>query len=166
MKRRTKEVELRLTLFVFFNFLYAKKLSFEKEGRCSTNAGKNSVKFTDKVPFLTDLSVKLGAKRLKSYGQTAVFAHFVRNRLFSSRPITDKTFIFIDVSVNGSGFAKCIACSSSMLSHQANLPPNYFRIFPSCQLLVTHTQNPGLDLRLIANHPGVQFETDFFQASF
>ena len=57
MKRRTKEVELRLTLFVFFNFLYAKKLSFEKEWRCSTNAGKNSVKFTDKVPFLTDLSV-------------------------------------------------------------------------------------------------------------
>ena len=48
---------MRLTLFVFFNFLYAKKLSFEKEGRCSTNAGKNSVKFTDKVPFLTDLSV-------------------------------------------------------------------------------------------------------------
>ncbi|MFY4505188.1 hypothetical protein [Ligilactobacillus ruminis] len=112
------------------------------------------------------LSVKLGAKRLKSYGQTAVFAHFVRNRLFSSRPITDKTFIFIDVSVNGSDFAKCSACSISMLSHQANLPPNYFRIFPSCQLLVTHTQNPGLDLRLIANHPGVQFETDFFQDSF
>lgn len=25
---------------------------------------------------------------------------------------------------------------------------------------------PGLDLRLIANHPGVQFEADFFQAFF
>ncbi|MFJ6968019.1 MAG: hypothetical protein ACIRZ5_06510 [Ligilactobacillus ruminis] len=53
-----------------------------------------------------------------------------------------------------------------MLSHQANLPPDYFRMFPSCQLLVTHTQNPGLDLHLIANHPEVQFEADFFQASF
>ncbi|RGK47097.1 hypothetical protein DXD09_03835 [Ligilactobacillus ruminis] len=86
------------------------------------------------------LSVKLGAKRLKSYGQTAVFAHFVRNRLFSSKPITDKASIFIDVSVNGSGFAKCIACSSSKSSHPANLPPNCFRIFPSWQVLVRHMQ--------------------------
>gem|GEM_PF-7049302 len=83
-----------------------------------------------------------------------------------SHKFTDKGSIFINVSVNDGDFAKCSSCSISMLSHQANLPPNYFRIFPSCQLLVTHTQNPGLDLCLIANHPGVQFETDFFQASF
>lgn len=83
-----------------------------------------------------------------------------------SHKFTDKGSIFINVSVNDGDFAKCSACSIIMLSHQANLPPNYFRIFPSCQLLVTHTQNPGLDLRLIANHPGVQFETDFFQDSF
>jgi len=33
------------------------------------------------------------------YGQTAVFAHFVRNRLFWSRTFTDRRPIFIDVSV-------------------------------------------------------------------
>ena len=43
------------------------------------------------------------------YGQPAVFAHFVRNRHFSGGPITDKASIFIDVSVNGSDFAKCSA---------------------------------------------------------
>ncbi|MBT9626983.1 hypothetical protein GPK26_02930 [Ligilactobacillus ruminis] len=53
------------------------------------------------------LSVKLGPKRLNFYGQTAVFAHFVRNRHFSSRPFTDRRPIFADLSVNGSGFAKC-----------------------------------------------------------
>ncbi|MEO2768851.1 hypothetical protein ABHA96_10335, partial [Ligilactobacillus ruminis] len=53
------------------------------------------------------LSVKLGPKRLNFYGQTAVFAHFVRNRHFSSKPFTDSMLIFIDVSVNGSDFAKC-----------------------------------------------------------
>ena len=37
------------------------------------------------------------------------FAHFVCNRHFSSRPITDKVPVFIDVSVNGSDFAKCSA---------------------------------------------------------
>jgi hypothetical protein len=46
---------------------------------------------------------------LKSYGQTAVFDHFVRNRYFSGGPFTDKASIFIDVSVNGSDFAKCSA---------------------------------------------------------
>lgn len=122
MKRRTKEVGLRLILFVFF--IFNKKTAFLKRQYFSTDLSKISPKFTDKGS------------------------------------------IFINVSVNDGDFAKCSACSISMLSHQANLPTNYFRIFPSCQLFVTHTQNPGLDLRLIANHPGVQFETDFFQASF
>ncbi|WP_368302783.1 hypothetical protein, partial [Ligilactobacillus ruminis] len=40
-------------------------------------------------------------------GQTAIFAHFVRNRHFSSKLITDKASIFIDLSVNGRAFAKC-----------------------------------------------------------
>ena len=44
---------------------------------------------------------------LNFYGQTAVFAHFVRNRHFSSRSFTDKASIFIDVSVNGRAFAEC-----------------------------------------------------------
>ena len=43
------------------------------------------------------------------YGQPAVFAHFVRNRHFSSRSFTDKVPIFIDLSVTGRAFAKCIA---------------------------------------------------------
>ena len=62
--------------------------------------------FTDKEPFLKHLSVKPGPKRLNFYGQTAVFAHFVRNLHFSGRPFTDSMPIFIDVSVNGSDFAK------------------------------------------------------------
>ena len=33
------------------------------------------------------------------YGQTAIFDHFVRNRLFWSRTFTDRRPIFIDVSV-------------------------------------------------------------------
>ena len=37
------------------------------------------------------------------------FPHFVRNRHFSNRSITDKESIFIDVSVNGNDFAKCSA---------------------------------------------------------
>ena len=65
--------------------------------------------FTDRRLFLEYLSVKPGPKRLNFYGQTAVFAHFVRNRHFSSRPITDRRPIFIDVSVNGRALAKCSA---------------------------------------------------------
>ena len=38
--------------------------------------------FTDKRLFLEHLSVKQGPKRLNFYGQTDVFANFVRNRLF------------------------------------------------------------------------------------
>ena len=37
------------------------------------------------------------------------FPHFVRNRHFSGWPFTDKEPIFIDLSVNGSDFAKCSA---------------------------------------------------------
>nr|WP_258414364.1 hypothetical protein [Ligilactobacillus ruminis] len=45
----------------------------------------------------------------KFYGQTVIFQHFVRNRHFWDSPFTDKASIFIDVSVNGSDFAKCSA---------------------------------------------------------
>ena len=50
------------------------------------------------------------------YGQTAIFDHFVRNRHFSSSPITDKPSIFIGVSVIGSDFAKCSAAQSLHLT--------------------------------------------------
>ena len=43
------------------------------------------------------------------YGQTGIFEPFVRNRYFSGGPFTDKEPIFIDLSVNGSDFAKCSA---------------------------------------------------------
>ena len=65
--------------------------------------------FTDRSLFSEHLSVKQSSKPLKSYGQTAVFDHFVRNRYFSGGPFTDKEPIFIDLSVNGSDFAKCSA---------------------------------------------------------
>ena len=57
--------------------------------------------------FLEHLSVKPSPKRLNFYGQTAVSDHFVRNRLFSSKPFTDRRPILLDVSVNGSDFDKC-----------------------------------------------------------
>ena len=62
--------------------------------------------FTDKAGFLEHLSVKPGSKRLESYGQKAVFDHFVRNRHFSGRSFTDRVPIFIDLSVNDSDFDK------------------------------------------------------------
>ena len=71
------------------------------------------------LPFLLlfpGLSVKPRSKPLKSYGQTAVFDHFVRNRYFSSGPFTDKEPIFIDLSVNGSDFAKGSA-AHHLLNH-------------------------------------------------
>ncbi|MBT9627533.1 hypothetical protein GPK26_05875 [Ligilactobacillus ruminis] len=91
---------------------------------CSTDSAEISLKFTDKVPFFADLSVskthftdkagflehlsvKPGPKQLNFYGQTAIFDHFVRKRHFSSEPFTDRRPIFIDLSVNGSDFAKC-----------------------------------------------------------
>ena len=64
---------------------------------------------TDTSRFSEHLSVKPGPKRLNFYGQTVIFTHFVRNRHFSSRLITDSMPIFIDVSVNDNDFAKCSA---------------------------------------------------------
>ena len=69
-----------------------KKLPFPRRRCCSTNLSQD----------LTQI-----------YGQTAIFDHFVRNRLFSSRLFTDKEPIFIDVSVNGRAFAKCGADKSA-----------------------------------------------------
>jgi len=63
---------------------------FFKQQYCSTDLSKISLKFTDKAGFLEHLSVKPGLKRLKSYGQAAIFDHFVRNRHFLSRPFTDR----------------------------------------------------------------------------
>ena len=85
---------------------------------CSTDSSR----FTDKVPFLDDVSVKTGPKQLNFYGQAAIFNHFVRNRHFSSRPFTDRNPIFIDVSVNGSDFSKYSAHSVSTPNHQSKLP--------------------------------------------
>ena len=95
---------------------------FSYSGRCA----KISLEFTDKAPFFADLSVSKtyftdkqsffsnlsvnpGPNRLNFYGQTAIFAHFVRNRHFSGKPFTDKLSIFSDLSVNGSDFDKCSA---------------------------------------------------------
>ena len=72
--------------------------------------------FTDRRLFLGHLSVKPRSKPPKSYGQTAIFDHFVRNRYFSSGPFTDKEPIFIDLSVNGSDFAKGSA-AHHLLNH-------------------------------------------------
>ena len=97
----------------FFADLSVTKMHFTDKPAISSDLSVNFCPlwwgFTDKVLFLDHLSVKLGPKRLNFYGQTAVFAHFVRNRHFSSRPFTDKAPIFIDVSVNDSDFAKCSA---------------------------------------------------------
>ena len=73
-------------------------------------------RFTDKAGFLEILSVKPGPKHLNFYGQTAIFDHFVRNRHFGDSPFTDKASIFIDLSVNGSDFAKCSA-AHHLLNH-------------------------------------------------
>ena len=101
--------------------------------------------FTDKVPFFADLSVKQNvfygqtiifrrfvrkflAIMREIYGQKTVFGAFVRktevetskvlrtNSYFSSGPFTDKEPIFIDLSVNGSDFAKGSA-AHHLLNH-------------------------------------------------
>ena len=84
--------------------------------------------FTDKAGFLERLSVKPGPKRLNFYGQTAVFDRFVRNRHFWNSPFTDKASIFIDVSVNGSDFAKC-STAHHLLNHGQNVAFRYFATF-------------------------------------
>ena len=86
---------------------FVRHFLFYKIQCCSMYLNKISFKFTDKAPVFADLSVKLGPKFPKFYGQTAIFDHFVRNRHFSSSQFTDKISIFIDVSVNDGDFAKC-----------------------------------------------------------
>ena len=83
---------------------------FFKQQYGSTDLSKISLKFTDKAGFLEHLSVKPGLKRLNFYGQTAIFAHFVRNRHFSIEPFTDRGSIFIDVSVNAEKLWKNKLC--------------------------------------------------------
>ena len=51
---------------------------------------------------------------MKSYGQAAVFDHFVRNRHSWNSPFTDSMPIFIDLSVNESDFDKYSTRSISM----------------------------------------------------
>jgi len=63
-----------------------------------------------------------------------------------------------DLSVTGSDFDKCNACSIGTPSSQSNLPPNFFGLFPSWKAIVLHTQKKPDDLHLIANHPVFQFE--------
>ena len=53
---------------------------------------------------------------MKIYGQNRLFGAFVRNRYFSGGPFTDKEPIFIDLSVNGSDFAKGSA-AHHLLNH-------------------------------------------------
>ena len=50
------------------------------------------------------------------YGKNGDFQWFVRNRYFSNSPFTGKVPIFINVSVNGSDFAKCSA-AHHLLNH-------------------------------------------------
>ncbi|EGX97887.1 hypothetical protein, partial [Ligilactobacillus ruminis] len=102
--------------FLFYKIqccsIYLNKISFKFTDKAPIFADLSVSKthFTDKAGFLERLSVKLGSKLPKSYGQTAIFAHFVRNLHFSSSPFTDKISIFIDVSVNDSDFVKCSVC--------------------------------------------------------
>ena len=98
----------------FFADLSVSKTHFTDEQVFSSNLSVNFCPlrcgFTDKACFLERLSVKLGSKLSKSYGQTAIFDHFVRNRHFWSKPFTDRRPIFIDVSVNDGDFANCSVC--------------------------------------------------------
>jgi len=41
---------------------------------------------------------------------------------------------------------------------------DFFAYFKHNRELGLHTQKPGLDLQLIASHPGFQFEAEFFPA--
>ena len=116
--------------------------------------------FTDRIHFLEHLSVKPGPKRLNFYGQSAIFDHFVRNRHFSNRPITDKASIFIDVSVNGSDIAKC---SADWQRTSFGLFDTWkrSRLFRDISIMESdchaYAKN-RIELQLIANHPVFQFE--------
>ena len=50
---------------------------------------------------------KTGSETAEFLRTNGHFDHFVRKRHFSSEPFTDRRPIFIDLSVNGSDFAKC-----------------------------------------------------------
>ena len=106
-----KVVRLRLLLFGIFKYSAAQTIQpkFTDKVPFFVDLSVSKTHFTDRRRFSEHLSVKPGPKRLNFYGQTAIFAHFVRNCYFSNRSITDKEPIFIDVSVNGSVFAKCSA---------------------------------------------------------
>ena len=107
-----KVVRLRLLLFGIFKYSAAQTIQpkFTDKVPFFVDLSVSKTHFTDKPSFPSYLSVKPGPKRLNFYGQTAIFDLFVRNRRFSSEPITDKAFVFDDLSVNGSDFAKCRAC--------------------------------------------------------
>ena len=102
---------MRLLLFGIFKYSAAQTIQpkFTDKVPFFVDLSVSKTHFTDKPAFPSYLSVKPGPKRLNFYGQTAIFAHFVRNCHFSNRSIADKEPIFIDVSVNGSVFAKCSA---------------------------------------------------------
>ncbi len=120
------------------------------------------------------MSVKAGPKRLNFYGQTAIFAHFVRNRHFSSKLITDKASIFIDVSVNGRAFAKCSDCHC----REYKILKAHWRLFhkDSADLEAARsvylrgvneymTQQNALDL-IVKNHPQFEKVYDAYQDVF
>ena len=124
----------------FFDGLSVSKTHFTDKssfsGDLSVNFWPLCWEFTDKRLFLEHLSVKPGPKRLNFYGQTAVFAHFVRNRHFSSRSFTDRRPIFIDVSVNGRDFCQMQRLINQRPSSQSKIPPNYFWLFPSWKAII------------------------------
>ena len=99
------------------------------------------------IVYLDHLSVKPGSKRLKSYGQTAIFDHFVRKRHFLSRRFTDKALIFIGMSVNGGAFAKCSACSISASRREITDSGSFLdAVMHGNRLLIIrflHIQTPG-----------------------
>ena len=112
----------------------------------------NAVMLTQSIQDLTQI-----------YGQTAIFAHFVRNCHFLSRPFTDRRPIFIDVSVTGSDFDKCNACSIGTPSSQSNLPPNFFGLFPSWKAIVLHTQKNRMICIWLQIIRFFNLRTDFFR---
>ena len=112
--RNQAKISLKFTDKVpFFADLSVSKTHFTDKPAFSNDLSVNfwplGCGFTDTSRFLEHLSVKPGPKQLNFYGQTAIFDHFVRKRHFSSRPITDKASIFIDLSVNENDFDKCSA---------------------------------------------------------
>ena len=117
----------------------------------SVNFGPLCWWFTDTSRFLEHLSVKTGPKRLNFYGQTAVFAHFVRNRLFWSRTFTDRRPIFIDVSVILPNAAPDKSARQTISITEGD--------YHACAKIWSNLQS-------VASHPFFQFATEFFPAAF